>query len=173
MTASEELLGPGSLADEATLRSRWPSSSPRPDGAEQLSGHDICEATSSFPCSRTHRAITPCNYGDLRRVGQGLFRLEYEAPSPATTASSVAAATERPPMLSSSDTPVDATTEWRWEGNVQGAVVRHLAALGIHRVADTSSHERGVDIDAARGPEWLLVEVKGYPSATYVRGPKG
>ncbi len=69
---------------------------------------------------------------------------------------------------------MNATTEWWWEGNVQAAVVRHLAAEGwdVHRVADTSSRERGVDIDAVPGPERLLVEVKGYPSDTYLRGPK-
>ncbi len=78
------------------------------------------------------------------------------------------------PVSAQSEAPVDATTEWWWEGNVQAAVVRHLAAEGwdIHRVADTSSRERGVDIDAVRGPERLLVEVKGYPSDTYLRGPK-
>ncbi len=69
---------------------------------------------------------------------------------------------------------VDATTEWWWEGNVQAAVGRHLAADGwsIRRVADTASRERGVDIEANRDSGQLLVQVKGYPSATYVLGPK-
>ncbi len=49
-----------------------------------------------------------------------------------------------------------------------------MAADGweIHRVADTSSRERGVEIDAVRGEERLLVDGEGLQSATYLRGPK-
>jgi hypothetical protein len=36
----------------------------------------------------------------------------------------------------------------------------------------TASRERGVDIEANRDSGQLLVQVKGYPSATYVLGPK-
>jgi hypothetical protein len=63
--------------------------------------------------------------------------------------------------------------EWFWEGNIQAALVRHLANDGwrIRRVADTHSREHGVDIEADRGGIMLLVEVKGYPSATYLNGP--
>ena len=63
--------------------------------------------------------------------------------------------------------------EWFWEGNIQAALVRHLANDGwrIRRVADTHSREHGVDIQADRGDIRLLVEVKGYPSATYLNGP--
>lgn len=113
-------------------------------------------------------------YGDLRRVGRGLYQLEGEESSALITARPAAVAPEAPPVPAASDIRQDATTEWWWEGNVQAAVVRHLAAEGwsIRRVADTSSREHGVDIDASRGAERLLVEVKGYPSATYVRGPK-
>ena len=59
------------------------------------------------------------------------------------------------------------------EGNVQAALVRHLANDGwrIRRVADTHSREHGVDIEADRGGVTLLIEVKGYPYATYLNGP--
>jgi hypothetical protein len=62
--------------------------------------------------------------------------------------------------------------EWHWEGRVQAAVVRWLAAEGwdILRVAETAGREQGVDIEAHRGGKRLLVEVKGYPSATYRHG---
>ncbi len=114
-------------------------------------------------------------YGDLRRVGRGLYRLSNDdSPARPTPPVPVPDPPVSPEGPAPSETPVDATTEWWWEGNVQAAVVRHLAADGwdIHRVADTSSRERGVDIDAVRGGERLLAEVKGYPSATYLRGPK-
>ncbi len=127
---------------------------------------------------RTHIISSMCenspgaHYGGLRRVGRGLYRLGDEPPA-GSTAPSVAALETRPlPMKPAPGEAVNATKEWWWEGNIQAVVVRHLAAEGwsIHRVADTSSRERGVDIDASRGSERLLVEVKGYPSATYVGG---
>lgn len=114
-------------------------------------------------------------YGDLHRVGRGLYQLANDdSPVRTTPPVPVPDAPVSPEGPAPSETPVDATTEWWWEGNVQAAVVRHLAAEGwdIHRVADTSSRERGVDIDAVRGGERLLAEVKGYPSDTYLRGPK-
>ncbi|WCO68934.1 hypothetical protein PO878_09380 [Iamia majanohamensis] len=68
----------------------------------------------------------------------------------------------------------DPTEEWMWEGNVQAAVVRALAADGwdIARVADTKSREQGHDIVARQDGVDVLVEVKGYPSTRYVRGDK-
>ncbi len=68
--------------------------------------------------------------------------------------------------------PEEHAEEWHWEGRVQAAVVRWLAANGrdITRVSDTASREQGFDIEARRGADRLLVEVKGYPSATYRRG---
>lgn len=112
-------------------------------------------------------------YKDLRRVGRGRYRLADDALA-GSGASSVPAVETRPPMVQSApNDAVEATKEWWWEGNVQAVVVRHLANGGwsIDRVADTSSRERGVDIDASRGSERLLVEVKGYPAATYLGGP--
>ncbi len=63
--------------------------------------------------------------------------------------------------------------EWFWEGNVQATLVRHLANDGWRRrrVADTHSREHGVDIEAGSHRRLVLVEVKGYPSATYIKGP--
>jgi hypothetical protein len=67
-----------------------------------------------------------------------------------------------------------APAAWDWEGNVQAAVVRHLAAEGwrITRVADTAARERGADIEADRDGERLVVEVKGYPSTVCQSGAK-
>lgn len=69
---------------------------------------------------------------------------------------------------------MDHRAAWYWDGSVQAAVVTHLAASGWERlrVADTNSRERGVDIEARRDGESLLIEVKGYPSAVYTRGPR-
>jgi hypothetical protein len=73
----------------------------------------------------------------------------------------------------SSPVKVAHDAEWFWEGNVQSAVVRILAADGwdIIRVAATASREHGIDVEAKKGGQRLLVEVKGYPGATYSRGP--
>lgn len=66
------------------------------------------------------------------------------------------------------------TKPWCWEGNVVGAMSRHLTGAGwsIETVADTASKQAGADICARRGDEVLVVEVKGYPSAVYEYGPK-
>ena len=71
-------------------------------------------------------------------------------------------------------TSADPRAEWSWEGNIQTAVVRHLAGTGwaVIRVADTASQERGIDIVAERDDRRLLVEVKGWPSTTYARGER-
>lgn len=63
--------------------------------------------------------------------------------------------------------------EWG-EAAVQAAIVSHLEATGweILRAANTSSKEHGVDIEATRGAESLLVEVKGWPGTTYSSGAK-
>lgn len=62
----------------------------------------------------------------------------------------------------------------RWEGNVQAALVRHLVEHGwsVVSVADTASQQRGVDVVAERAGRRMLIEVKGWPSTTYVRGDR-
>ena len=64
------------------------------------------------------------------------------------------------------------SNEWYWEGNVVKAVSAYLQKEGwtIKRTADTETQEAGVDIQAQRSSEVLLVEVKGYPSKVYQRG---
>jgi hypothetical protein len=106
----------------------------------------------------------------LERVGRGRYRRranrgsQGEEPAPA----------ERPPEPAR-DAPVGVhDKEWFWEGNVQAAVVSHLAANGWHirRVANTASSEHGIDVEADRRGQRLLVEVKGYPGAVYARGTR-
>ncbi len=60
----------------------------------------------------------------------------------------------------------EASTDWFWEGNVQGRVVAHLAAASvlIVRVADTRSREHGTDIEGVLDGTKIHVEVKGWPS---------
>jgi hypothetical protein len=67
-----------------------------------------------------------------------------------------------------------ARDDWKWEGNVQARLVDFLASEGWTDIVvpDTEQQERGVDIEAHRGYQTLLVEVKGFPSTTYVSGPK-
>ena len=66
-----------------------------------------------------------------------------------------------------------ATNEWFWEGKVSAAIANGLRGehWEICSIADTESKERGVDVVARRDGQDLLVEVKGYPSATY-RDPR-
>jgi len=62
-----------------------------------------------------------------------------------------------------------AVSEWFWEGNVVSSLVGYLSRQGwqIYGVADTKTHERGVDIRASRDGGEMLIEVKGYPSKVY------
>lgn len=85
-------------------------------------------------------------YGDLTRVGRGLYRLARDGERGTVPIS-------RPDDVPKAAEVVAAPhEEWFWEGNVQAAVVRHIAAEGwdIRRVADTASRERGVDIEESR-----------------------
>lgn len=65
-------------------------------------------------------------------------------------------------------------TDWFWEGNLVTALARFLAAEGwtVKRTADTGRREQGVDLVAVSDRRTLMVEVKGYPTTTYARGPK-
>lgn len=68
---------------------------------------------------------------------------------------------------------MDVTADWYWEGNVVEAIARFLVQDGwtIVGKADTHSKERGVDIQATRLGQTLLLEAKGYPSKNY-RDPR-
>lgn len=169
MGAREDLLG---AAERLTGRGRTPFSP-----AELI--EEARSAGSNYPDTtlRTFIAGPMClnspdnyavQYGDLTRVGRGLYRLAGDGergtvpiarPADVRKAVEVVAAPHE---------------EWFWEGNVQAAVVRHLAAerWDIRRVADTASRERGVDIEAVLDGTQLLVEVKGYPSTTYASGDR-
>jgi hypothetical protein len=119
--------------------------------------------------SPDHHAV---QYGDLERVGRGLYRIRWVTDRPRSSLP--------PPdpeaRIEPKDQPrkSDQDDPWFWEGNVQAAVVSDLAANGwrIRRVANTATSEHGVDIEADRSGERLLIEVKGYPGATYARGPR-
>jgi hypothetical protein len=62
---------------------------------------------------------------------------------------------------------------WYWEGNIQAKVVDHLAAqkYSIRSVADTASHQQGINIVAERDGSTLWVSVKGYPKGTEKTNP--
>jgi hypothetical protein len=63
---------------------------------------------------------------------------------------------------------------WYWEGNIQKKLADQLVADGwtIVRQADAAVHEHGMDLLVRKGSRELAVEVKGYPSTVYERGPK-
>jgi hypothetical protein len=143
---------------------------------------------SNYPDNtlRTHivgvmTANSPDHWGvtdhDFVRVGRGLYRLI----TPGDAGSPVLARTPSPPKGSRRSVPAadpePAATgreSWSWEGNVQSLVVAALSARAwrIRRVADTHSREHGVDIEADQDGIRLLVEVKGYPSTSYLSGDK-
>ena len=70
--------------------------------------------------------------------------------------------------------PPKTVKPWYWEGNVVRAVANRLVEGGwvIEKTADTVSGEPGADIRASRNGQALVVEVKGYPSKVYERGPR-
>jgi len=57
---------------------------------------------------------------------------------------------------------------WFWEGNVQSKIVSFLVSqkYQILSVADTASHQTGIDIIAEKNGKKLWVSVKGYPRGT-------
>jgi hypothetical protein len=116
--------------------------------------------------SPDHHAV---QYGDLERIDRGLYRL-VAADRTALPERSIPETAPEVPI----GAPATAHDEWFWEGNVQAIVVNYLAATGwsIRRVAKTETREHGVDIEADRRGEKLLVEVKGYPGGTYARGDR-
>lgn len=73
----------------------------------------------------------------------------------------------------SAHTGASPTDDWFWEGNVVEAVGSFLESDGwvIRSKANTLIKERGIDLDAHRGSQRILVEAKGYPSKAY-RDPR-
>jgi hypothetical protein len=63
--------------------------------------------------------------------------------------------------------------DWFWEGNIQSKVVNFLKTQGfqIQSVADTASHQQGIDIVAEKEGKSLWVTVKGYPHGTDKTNP--
>lgn len=108
------------------------------------------------------------------QVSHGVYQLS-SSDAPAIPRVAPAASTAEARALNpKSDEKTDSHEQgWFWEGNVQAAVVRHIASRGWHirRVADTKSRENGVDIEADLDGVSLLIEVKGYPSDRYQSGP--
>lgn len=85
-------------------------------------------------------------------------------------ANSLPPETQRPTHLTADLPKFD---NWFWEGNVQSKTVSFLAAKGaqIRSVADTASHQQGIDIIAEKDGKPLWVSVKGYPRGTEKTNP--
>jgi hypothetical protein len=64
--------------------------------------------------------------------------------------------------------------EWFWEGNVQARLAEHLQREGwtVMHASNTAQRAQGIDLLLEQGGRRLIVEVKGYPSSVYERGPK-
>ncbi|RLP88628.1 hypothetical protein EAD89_16450 [Micromonospora sp. BL4] len=88
----------------------------------------------------------------VNRIGAGATDSAVCDPGPAAAAS------------------LDATREWFWEGNVQARLCSWLVQQGwsLIQVMNTATRQQGTDIEACRGEVRLHVEVKGYPSRSYV-----
>jgi hypothetical protein len=109
---------------------------------------------------------------DLVRVGRGVYR-RIEAKDDLVDRRREADSRVKKRPQEQAETG-DIQSECYWEGNLQSAMVAHLAATGhaIRSVANTATKERGIDIVAILDGRQVLVEVKGYPSRFYARGPK-
>lgn len=64
-------------------------------------------------------------------------------------------------------------SDWFWEGHVQARLRGHFVAQGwrLLRESDCLLRERGIDLLLERHGAQLAIEVKGFPSTTYGRGP--
>ncbi|MCS6939717.1 MAG: hypothetical protein NZM94_10620, partial [Roseiflexus sp.] len=73
----------------------------------------------------------------------------------------------------SDQSSISKSEHWFWEGNIQSKVVQYLAAQGFHirSVADTASHQQGIDIVAEKDGKFLWVSVKGHPQDTGKTNP--
>ena len=111
---------------------------------------------------------------DLRRIDRGLYQRIGSDSRKGSVPRMPSVDEPRTPSDHGGSETGDAHEEWHWEGNVQAAMVSYLATAGwaIKSVADTAAREHGVDILADRKGSRIAVEVKGYPSVYYARGPK-
>jgi hypothetical protein len=116
----------------------------------------------------------------LTRVGRGVFRRatadEVEEWRIGCRASATHDATGADARVSSEADSTDERPgfEWHTEEHTQALLVEWLKSEGwtIVRTANTATREHGVDVIAERNHERLGIEVKGFPSRYYVRGPK-
>lgn len=110
---------------------------------------------------------------DLRRVDRGWYQRLGAAADGNRDEPPVDRVPQEPQRKAAEPAAGDALEEWHWEGNVQAAMVTYLVSHGwaIKSVANTAAREHGVDILADKEGCRLAVEVKGYPSRYYVRGP--
>ncbi|WP_370327570.1 hypothetical protein [Euzebya sp.] len=133
-------------------------------------------AVSADVTLRTHVVSYMCantdteqggRWPDLVRVDRGQYRLNDP------TLGAAPPRNDPPPTVAPADT-ADRGRAWDWEGNVQAVLVQHLRGDGwtVISAADTESGQQGVDVHARRSGQDLFIEVKGFPSSTYVRGPK-
>lgn len=80
-----------------------------------------------------------------------------------------------PPTSKPQNTPknLPKSEYWFWEGNVQAKAVSFLVKQNFHirSVADTASHQQGIDIVAEKDGKILWVSVKGYPKGTDKTNP--
>ncbi len=172
MTIRDEVLA---AADALTSRGDSPFSPAEVIAEARRRGCTASEATIRSGVVHNMRA----DLGNIRtrgffKVAPAKYALSEPAPIAAEGAPSSApiGAPQQPSVVAVTQLP-DPPPEWSWEGNVQAAVVRAIAADGwdILRVAGTASREHGIDIEAQKSGQRLVIEVKGYPSAFYARGP--
>jgi hypothetical protein len=110
-------------------------------------------STYSDSTLRTHIVSVMCGNApdhhstrcrDFERVARAMYRLTSDWPSvvPIAEPASRVVESRHPPDPNVRAVPLDHDDEWFWEGNVQAAVVSHLARQGwqIMRVASTSSN---------------------------------
>ncbi len=77
------------------------------------------------------------------------------------------------PIPQNSQNSLSKSENWFWEGNIQSKVRQYLEACGfyIRSVANTASHQQGIDIVAEKDGKLLWVSVKGYPQGTDKTNP--
>jgi biotin operon repressor len=89
------------------------------------------------------------------------------------TGQSVAVASSALSIPQNSQNSLPKSENWFWEGNVQSKVRQYLEARGFYicSVANTASHQQGIDIVAEKDGKLLWVSVKGYPKGTDKTNP--